>query len=135
MELYGRTRKDIGNLGESIAAAYLTRHGFTVIARNVSRKTGELDIVATRQSTLHAVEVKTLVCAMFPDRRSYRKSAEIAYDPSFNLHPGKLRKVARTTEWYVAEIGWGWEVQIDAILVWLRASVGCARIRYLPQII
>ena len=131
MDLAGKPRKDIGNLGERIAAEYLRRHGFTVIDRNVARKTGEIDVIARKDETLHFVEVKTLVCKEFPDQRSNRER----YDPSENLHALKIRKVVRTSEWYVADIDWEGESQIDGILVWLREHDGLARVRYLPQIL
>ena len=131
MDLTGKPRKDIGNLGERVAAEYLRRHGFTVIDRNVARKTGEIDIIARKGETLHFVEVKTLLCKEFPDQGRSRER----YDPSENLHALKIRKVARTSEWYMADIDWEGESQIDAILVWLRERDGLARVRYLPQIL
>lgn len=48
-----------GLYGESLACKYLTERGFTVVARNVRTKGGEIDIVAEKDNTLHFVEVKT----------------------------------------------------------------------------
>jgi hypothetical protein len=52
-----------------------------------------------------------------------------------NLHGGKIRKVARTAEWYLADIGWEGEWQLDAALVWRRERDGRCLVRYLPQIL
>lgn len=131
MDFRNASRKDVGNYGESAVAEYLKRKGFRIVARNVARKTGELDVVAEQKGTLHIVEVKTLLCAAFPDSRS----TEDAYDPSANLHPGKIRRVARTAEWYVAERGWEGDWQVDGALVWLRSSDGAVKVSFYPQIL
>jgi putative endonuclease len=123
-------RKSVGNAGEAAAAFYLQRHGYEIVARNIARKTGELDIVAKGPGGLHIVEVKTLACREFPPR----DGSANAYDPSMNLHGLKIRKIARTAEWYLADIGWGGEWQLDAALVWRRERDGRCLVRYLPQI-
>ena len=131
MDISSKTRKEVGNLGEKVAAEYLRRRGFSVVDRNVARKTGELDIIAERGDTLHFVEVKTILADEFPDEQSARDD----YDPSLNLHEAKVRKVARTGEWYVLEQNWEGEWQVDGVLVWLRRRDGMAKVRYLPQIV
>ena len=131
MDLSSKTRKEVGALGEKAAAEYLRRHGFRIRDRNVARKTGELDIVAEQGDTLYFVEVKTNLVDDFPDD----VRTEDAYDPSQNLHEAKIRKVARTGEWYVLEHDWEGEWQVDGCLVWLRRRDGMARVRYLPQIV
>ncbi|HQT82940.1 MAG TPA: YraN family protein [Candidatus Paceibacterota bacterium] len=131
MDVSTKDRKEVGALGENVAAEYLRRHGFSIRDRNVARKTGELDIVAEREDTLYFVEVKTNVVDEFPSEAG----ANDEYDPSLNLHEAKVRKVARTGEWYVLENDWEGEWQVDGILVWLRRRDGMARVRYLPQIV
>jgi putative endonuclease len=131
MDLRGASRKDIGALGEKVAAEYLRRQGFTILGRNIAKKTGELDIIAQQGKTLHFVEVKTLVCNDFATDVRYAG----VYGPSENLHKYKIRKVARTAEWYVAEKVWKGDWQVDGILVWVRRRDGLAKVRYLPQII
>ena len=131
MDISSKTRKEIGALGESIACAYLKRHGFSIRDRNVARKTGELDIIAESSDTLHFVEVKTILVDEFPSE----KYVGDEYDPSNNLHEMKIRRVARTGEWYVLEKDWEGEWQVDGCLVWLRRRDGMAKVRYLPQIV
>ena len=108
----------------------LRRQGFKILDRNVSRKTGELDIVAQKDEVLHVVEVKSVACSEFPGSPRAR-----SFDPAENLHAAKLRKVVRTGEWYVAENGWEGEWQVDGVIVWLRRRDGVARVRYLPQLL
>ena len=100
-------------------------------ARNYLRKTGEIDIIARKGDVLHFIEVKTLSCKSFP-REGYE---EDRFDPSANIHEAKLRRIARTAEWHVAERDWegGW--QVDAALVWIRDADGKLLVRYLPQIL
>ena len=121
--------KEVGKRGEDAVALYLSRKGFSLVARNVLRKTGELDVVVKKGNTLHAVEVKTMLCKEFPEE------GHGGFDPSFNLHQGKTQKVARTLEWYVAEKHWKGEWQVDGAVVWLRARDGLLRVIYLPQIL
>lgn len=125
------SRKEIGAYGERIAAHYLGKRGFTLIDQNVARKTGEIDVIMRTGDTLCFVEVKTILCREFPDPNA----AQDEYDPSVNLHEYKIRKVARTAEWYVMNVGWEGEWQVDGCLVWLRARDGVAKVTYLPQIL
>lgn len=131
MDLSTKGRKEIGALGERIAGAYLVRHGLSIVDRNVARKTGELDLIAKGKDGLHFVEVKTMLMNELPGEEDSRDS----YDPSLNLHEAKVRRVARTAEWYVAEYEWEGEWQVDGCLVWLRKRDGKAKVRYLPQIV
>ncbi|MDD3531529.1 MAG: YraN family protein [Candidatus Pacebacteria bacterium] len=132
MDISSKTSKEVGALGERVAALYLRRHGFTIRDRNVARKTGELDIIAQKEDTLHFVEVKTILTDRFPREGDRGDSYD---DPSLNLHEQKIRKVARTGEWYVLENAWEGEWQVDGCLVWLRRGDGMAKVSYLPQIV
>ncbi len=48
-----------GSLGEDMAVEYLTGNGYTIIHRNWRHKNWETDIIATKNSRLHFIEVKT----------------------------------------------------------------------------
>jgi putative endonuclease len=52
-------RARLGRLGEELAAAHLERLGFTILARNVRTRHGEIDLIAFDGSTLVFAEVKT----------------------------------------------------------------------------
>jgi len=134
VDINNYTTKEVGALGEKIAQEYLKRHGLRIRDINFARKTGELDIIAEGPEaggTLHFVEVKTIAVDEFP----VGSPANDTYDPSVNLHASKIRKVARTGEWYVLEKKWSGEWQVDGCLVWLRRRDGMARVQYLPQIV
>lgn len=53
-----RTAGEIGRAGEEFAASYLSRDGYTIVARNWRIRGGEIDIVALDGDTLVFVEVK-----------------------------------------------------------------------------
>ena len=131
MDISSLSPKQVGALGEKVVAEYVRRHGMKVVAKNVTRKTGEIDLIAREGNTLHFIEVKSILCVQFPQEWS----GDDAYDPSANLHEAKIRRVARTSEWYVANIEWEHDWQVDGALVWLRKRDGKAKVRYLPQIL
>lgn len=47
-----------GNEAEDLAANYLKKNGYKIIERNYSCKTGEIDIIASKNDTLVFAEVK-----------------------------------------------------------------------------
>ncbi len=51
--------RSLGERGEAVAARYLRRQGYIIVARSARDKTGELDIVAVHQRVVVFVEVKT----------------------------------------------------------------------------
>lgn len=130
VELYTYSRKDIGNLGERVVCEYLRRLGFSITHCNVATKTGELDVVAKKDDCLHIVEVKAGKCHEFPSPASFE-----VFNPAQNLHRHKIQKVVRTSEWFMANIAWEGEWQVDGAVVWLRERDGRAKIQYYPQIV
>jgi len=52
-------RQKIGAWGEGVAAEYLEKQRYEVIARNVRTPYGEIDIVAKKDGIISFVEVKT----------------------------------------------------------------------------
>ena len=87
MKMKNYTKQEIGRRGERLAARYLRRHGYRILARNLHCGKNELDLVAKNKEYLIFVEVKT---------RSY-DSLEAAAD-----HPPSLavdaKKRQRTLE-------------------------------------
>jgi putative endonuclease len=49
----------VGRLGEDLAAAHMTRLGFSTLARNVRTRSGEIDLIVFDGRTLVFAEVKT----------------------------------------------------------------------------
>ncbi|WAA67777.1 YraN family protein [Microbacterium oxydans] len=58
-------KDELGRAGEERAAQYLTRIGYTVLARNWRCAQGEIDIIASHDGHLAVVEVKTRRTAVF----------------------------------------------------------------------
>lgn len=53
------TKQQIGKTGEKVAADYLIRHGYRIIERNWRCRSGEIDIIAAKNSYVIFVEVRT----------------------------------------------------------------------------
>lgn len=51
--------KSLGQRGEAVAARYLRRKGYKIVARSARNRIGEIDIVAVDRRTVVFVEVKT----------------------------------------------------------------------------
>ena len=49
---------DTGKLGEQLAAAYFLQHGYQLLEQNWRHSHWEVDIIASKKSTLHFIEVK-----------------------------------------------------------------------------
>jgi putative endonuclease len=52
-------RRELGRLGEELAAAHLARLGFSVLARNARTRRGEIDLIAFDGQVMVFAEVKT----------------------------------------------------------------------------
>ncbi len=76
-------RRQTGSLAENTAAAFLEQQGFTVVLRNFSRRSGEIDIVARDGALLVIAEVRT--------RASERFGGAAA-----SVDRGKQRRIAMT---------------------------------------
>lgn len=56
---FGKNTKEIGSKGEKIAASYLKKRGYKIVAKNFSSAHGEIDIIAQNKEFLVFVEVKS----------------------------------------------------------------------------
>lgn len=122
-----------GEVGEKIALEYIENDGFTIIETNYTKKTGEIDIVATKQGILHFVEVKTLFNS-YTDNVSHETKP---YDPWQNVSREKLRRFGRTCELYIIEKGVSNETpwQIDVIAVTVSHETGKSHVEVLWNVI
>ncbi len=99
-------KRKLGDLGENIACTFLEKHGFKIIERNYLRKWGEIDIIASKGEVLRFVEVKSVTYGtprpvpqetLTPDRKD-------KYRPEDNMHPWKLKRLARTIQTYMLHL-------------------------------
>jgi len=120
----------IGEKGEDIAVMFLVKHGFSVIERNYTKKCGEVDIVAQKDSILHFVEVKTLKKVL-----SHVKHRE--YSPFENINAKKFRKFTNTCQIYLFERKVPRETpwQVDVIGVLIDQKTGETEVNILENII
>ena len=56
---FGKTTREIGKKGEDIAAKYLKKQGYKIVAKNFSSAHGEIDIIVKNKEFLVFVEVKS----------------------------------------------------------------------------
>jgi putative endonuclease len=124
-------KKRIGNIGEAIAAQYLSRKGYTLVLRNYRKPWGEIDIIAEKGGVVRFVEVKSVSRVTLPDVT--RESG--SYRPEELIHAAKLQKIARTAELYMADASDDREYQIDAVVVFLDHSAKKARCKLYEQIL
>ncbi len=75
-------QKPLGKRGEALAARYLRRRGYKILARGDRLLPGELDLVALDGDTVVFIEVKT------------RRSADAGH-PAEAVHAAKQRRLTR----------------------------------------
>jgi len=129
-----KTQK-IGEIGENIAVRFLMKHGFAIIERNYTKKWGEIDIIAEKDKKLYFVEVKSVSRAVL-DTDS-RETGEGEYQPEDNMHPWKLKRLARTIQTYLLHKKIGESViwQVDLLVVYLDLSHKKAKVKVVKDII
>ena len=115
----------IGEIGENIAVRFLVKHGFLILDRNYTKKWGEIDIVAEKSGKLYFVEVKSV---------SHETSNTSR--PEDNMHPWKLKRMARTIQTYLlskdrSEKEW----QGDLLVVFLNLKEKSVKIKVVSDII
>lgn len=52
-------KKTFGAAGENLVSEYLQKDGFKIVARNYTKRYGEIDIIAQKGEVLAFIEVKT----------------------------------------------------------------------------
>lgn len=86
-----RGRRARGARGEALAARHLEERGYSIIARNVRYRCGEIDLVARKGRELHFVEVKTRADARYSE-------------PIEAVTPRKQQRLRRAAQCYLAEL-------------------------------
>lgn len=89
MNRFTSERQRTGKSGEDLAAYILECIGFSILARNYSKRVGEIDIIAMKGPQLYFFEVK--------------KSNTSNYNPFQNITRKKLRSIQKTALLYLFE--------------------------------
>ncbi|NBS41256.1 YraN family protein [bacterium] len=100
-------RRAFGDAGETLAASFLARAGFSILDRQVRTPFGEIDLVCEDGDELVFAEVKT------------RQSDEFGY-PEEAITPAKFRHMVASAEAFLAARGWEnrlWRIDVLAIRV------------------
>lgn len=123
-----------GEIGENIAVRFLMKQGFIVLGRNYTKKWGELDIIAKKDEKLHFVEVKSVSRETLSD---VTPETLDQYHPEDNMHPWKLKRLARTIQTYLLsnKVLEEQEWQVDLVVVFLALKDKKARVKVISDII
>lgn len=124
-------KRKIGDMGENIACEFLKKHRFEIIERNYLRKWGEIDIVARKSGVMRFIEVKSVSHVTFTNNVKH----ETGFRPEDNMHPWKLRRLARTIQTYMLHKKLNCEFQLDLITVKMNMSTREARVELFENII
>lgn len=94
----------LGRQGEDIAAEYLTSCGYEVLARNVSYKWGEIDLVCQYDDEIIFVEVRT-------------RSVGMLLPPEMTVGPNKLQKLTKSARTWAESRNYTgfWRIDLLAI--------------------
>jgi len=123
-----------GKIGENIAERFLVKHNFFVLDRNYTKKWGEIDIIAEKKSKLYFIEVKSVSRGTLENvpRETFDQ-----YKPEDNMHPWKLKRMARTIQTYLLsnKIPDEKEWQVDLLVVFLDLKNKKAKVKVVNDII
>ena len=100
----GSTQKT-GALGESFAAEYYEKKGFTVVARNYHSRYGEIDVIAENDFYVVFCEVKT-------------RSVKAIERPANSVSKAKIKKLTLTAMKYLSENNVDKQPRFDVFELW-----------------
>ena len=130
-KVFTSEKQKIGEIGENIAVKFLVKHSFSILDRNYTKKWGEIDIVAEKDDKLYFIEVKS-VSRLTLDNVQQELDQ---YNPEDNMHPWKLKRMARTIQTYLLSKNLDKEWQVDLLVVFLNLKDKKARVKIIKDII
>lgn len=134
MKRFTSKTQKIGQIGEEVAIKFLKKHKYKIIARNYTKKWGEIDIVAKNKGILHFIEVKSVSDDGLNKFSRENLSRETDYRPEENVHPQKLKRIYRTIETYLSEKDFEGEWQLDIIAVFIDIKARKSGIRHIKNV-
>ncbi len=121
--------KSKGNIGENVACSFLRDKGFSIIARNYSKKWGEIDIIAIKDKKLHFFEVKSVTFDPM--------LADSSHKAEDNVHGFKVRQIRRMVETFLEETNRGLDsaFSFHILCVYLNFGSRSAKVRWIENVI
>ena len=95
---------DLGTEGEKLALDYLIANRYEVLEKNYTYLKAEVDIIAFKENTLIAVEVKTRSSGYFGNPQDF-------------IHPKKIQLLVLAIDHYVLEKDLDVAVRFDVIAI------------------
>ena len=125
-KVFTSEKQKIGEIGENIACRFLVKHGFRILDRNYTKKWGEIDIVAEKQDKLYFVEVK-----------SVSGETDNGYRAEENMHPWKMKRIARTIQTYLLskKVSDEKEWQVDLLVIQMDLNNKKAKVTRIEDLI
>ena len=99
----------IGNTGENLAADFLQKNGYEIVARNYRYKHAEIDLIAKQNNVLVFVEVKTRSLTSFGEPEAF-------------VDAKKAAKIFEGAEQYTYQNNWNGNIRFDIVSVKLGVS-------------
>ena len=95
---------ELGKKGEKIALEYLLKNDYKILETNYRYLKAEVDIIARKNDTLIAVEVKTRTSAYFGNPQDF-------------VNPKKIKLLLSAIDFYVTNADLDVEVRFDIIAI------------------
>ena len=99
-----------GQRGEIIAAEFLKRKGFVVVARSYRHRRNEVDLIVRQENMLVFVEVKL------------RKNAAFGHPEAF-VSEQQAQRITEAAEHYLHETNWEGNIRFDIIAITLQPKL------------
>ena len=117
-------KQKTGEIGENITTRFLVKHKFTIKDRNYTKKWGEIDIVAEKDNKIYFIEVKSI---SKDNLKIVSQETLDQYRPEDNMHPWKMKRIARTIQSYILENQIeekDWQVDLFIVFLDLKNAAG-----------
>ena len=96
-------RQSLGKIGESIACKFLQKNSYRILERNWRHSHSEIDIIAEKEDTIVAIEVKSRL--------------KFFEDPIYSVSDHQLDRLAEASEAYLIKNSIDCNSRIDLIAI------------------